>query len=180
MQTNVWGPVGWSFLHCVAHGFPESPREFDVETGLPTGTTAARYKAFFLSLGHVLPCKYCRESYISYVHETPPLTESRASLTRWLWEIHNRVNAKLGVEYDGADFNTVCAKYESFRAKCSDKSLLGCTTPDANRTKKRSRVIITSTSDKRHASAMALVALLILSLVATYITHRFTRTRPTR
>lgn len=178
MQTSVWGPVGWGFLHCIAHGFPELPHEFDVESGLPIGTTAAKYKNFFLSLGHVLPCKYCRESYLSYVQDTPPLTESRASLTRWLWEIHNRVNTKLGVKYDEADFNTVCAKYESFRASCSDPSSLGCTTPDTNGTKKRSRVIITSTSDKCHTSAIALVAILILSLVATYITHKVTKTKP--
>lgn len=178
MQTTVWGPVGWSFLHCVAHGFPESPSDFDVENGLPIGTTAAGYRSFFINLGHVLPCKYCRESYLRYVQESPPATESRGALTRWLWEIHNRVNAKLGAVYDGADLETVNRKYESFRAKCSEKNSLGCTTPEARHTKKRSLVHVVSdaTSVRRK---MLVIVLATLAVVVTCVALEFTR-KPTR
>lgn len=141
MQVAVWGPVGWEFLHTVAHGYPEIPEAFDRENGFPIGTTATNYGKFYVLLGSVLPCKYCRNSYLQYIAESLANTESRSTLTKWLWEIHYKVNGKLGANYDDADFNTVCATYESFRAKCSGSSL-GCTVPDKNKTKKRARVII--------------------------------------
>ena len=25
MQTRVWGPAGWVFLHCIAQNYPQSP-----------------------------------------------------------------------------------------------------------------------------------------------------------
>ena len=137
MQATVWGPVGWKFLHSVAHGFPENPAEFDAENGLPLGTTANNYKQFFVLVGHVLPCRYCRDSYHEYVRFEPPVTASRATLTRWLWDIHNKVNHKLGVVYDGTGYDKVYREYESYRAKCVDPSSLGCTIPEAKHSKKK-------------------------------------------
>ena len=140
MQVAVWGPVGWKFLHSVAHGYPEIPEEFDEEHNLPKGTTAANYTSFFNSLGNVLPCKYCRDSYMKFIKESPIRTESRYSITKWLWEIHNKVNNKLGA--NSSDFNSVCAEYESYRASCSKKSAMGCTVPYMNNTKKKSVVTV--------------------------------------
>lgn len=167
MQAAVWGPVGWTFLHTIAHGFPDAPLEFDMENGLAAGTTANNYKQFFVYVGSVLPCKYCRESYVQYVAEAPPRTESRSTLTKWLWGIHNRVNDKLGSKYKGADFHTVCAKYESFRAKCSDPTSLGCTIPDGKNTRKRARVVIQETGNT--SSARSIVLLSVVALCISYV-----------
>ncbi|CAM9702540.1 unnamed protein product [Ectocarpus sp. 6 AP-2014] len=142
MQAAVWGPVGWKFLHCVAHGFPEDPVAFDATNGKQTGTTAANYTRFFALVGHVLPCRYCRDSYQAYIAETPPATSSRATLTKWLWDIHNKVNTKLDVKYSGAGYDSIYNTYDSYRAKCVDPSSRGCTTPEGHHTRKRATVVV--------------------------------------
>jgi len=83
MDTRFWGPSGWILLHTITFAY------------MPHEKTAMR--EFFQMLPYVLPCKYCRTSLATYM-ETYPLEaalESRGLLTRWLWKIHNEVNAKL-------------------------------------------------------------------------------------
>ena len=61
MMTNVWGPPGWVFLHCITIGYP-------IKIDPKNKEHISRKKHtmnFFNSLGHVLPCKYCRESYLT-------------------------------------------------------------------------------------------------------------------
>lgn len=54
-------------------------------------------RQFFELLPFVLPCKYCRANLAEHYEKLPlePALQSRATLTRWLYEIHNLVNAKL-------------------------------------------------------------------------------------
>ena len=54
------------------------------------------YRNFFKNLGKVLPCKYCRESYDKFYEEEPlyKFLDSRKSLTKWFYNIHNKVNNK--------------------------------------------------------------------------------------
>tara|TARA_X000001036_G_scaffold235030_1_gene219405 strand:+ start:2274 stop:2858 length:585 start_codon:yes stop_codon:yes gene_type:complete len=113
MMTKVWGPPGWFFLHCVSFGFPVSPDEDKKKA----------YKEFFISIGKILPCKYCRASYDDFVKENPPRVSSRDDLVEWLWEIHNKVNEKLGDKYQDASLPEIKERYERYRAKCDkDKS----------------------------------------------------------
>jgi len=130
MMTKVWGPPGWFFLHVVAAGYPVNPNDFDIANELVPGTTAERYRTVFANMGHVLPCKFCRNSYNQYIKELPMTTDvlaSRDALTHWLWDIHNKVNAKLGTK--GKAFGAVRRKYEAYRAKCKKGSQTGCTIP---------------------------------------------------
>jgi hypothetical protein len=55
------------------------------------------YREFFRTLPYILPCKFCRASLTDYyrAHPLEPALESQGTLTRWLYEIHNEVNAKL-------------------------------------------------------------------------------------
>jgi hypothetical protein len=130
MMVSMWGPPGWRFLHSVAHGYPESPSDFDEKNGIPLGTTELNYKNFFTLIGSTLPCGLCRESYVNFIAENPIRASSRADLTKWLWEIHNKVNQKLGREYAKSDFESVYQFYERYRAKCSPSSdAKGCTDP---------------------------------------------------
>jgi hypothetical protein len=46
---------------------------------------------FFYLLAYVLPCKYCRASFSQYLAEEAPV----APYSKWLWRVHNKVNAKL-------------------------------------------------------------------------------------
>jgi hypothetical protein len=91
-------------------------------------------KTTLLNLAHCWPCIYCRESYNMFVTDpTSPtyicdkIFDSRDSLTRWGFLLHQRVNEKLGVDY-GLSYEDIVPIYESFRAKCVDKDK-GCTMP---------------------------------------------------
>lgn len=83
MDTRYWGPSGWRFLHLVSFGY--NPRD---KIGM---------REFLEILPFVLPCKFCRSSLITYYEELPPSSalDSAASLSRWMWKIHGKVNDKL-------------------------------------------------------------------------------------
>lgn len=123
--TKVWGSAGWTFGHSVTFGYPV----------YPTAEDKIRYKNYFLSLGDVLPCRFCRDSYTEFITIGPSaLTDeclnSRDALTKWFYEVHNAVNRKLDVDY-GISYEDMVDRYESFRAKCgvSDPAIKGCVAP---------------------------------------------------
>ena len=132
--TKIWGPSMWKSLHCIAFGYPIEPSEEE----------KTQYKMFFSSLGHVLPCIYCKLSYNEFITGktkegkpienlneniiiTDSIFENRKTLTKWLYELHERVNKKLDVDYK-VSYNDLVLRYEAFRAICSpDKK--GCIMP---------------------------------------------------
>lgn len=86
MDTRFWGPSGWKLLHTITFGYdPKNTK------------TRAAIKTTFEMLPFVLPCKFCRASLTEYMEKHPldPALESKATLTKWLWLIHNEVNKKL-------------------------------------------------------------------------------------
>ena len=134
MQTRVWGPAGWLFLHSIVQNYPWHP----------TQQQKNDYLAFFTQTGNVLPCRYCRESYQEYIKSSNLLTmdtmKNRKTLAVWLFKLHNRINKKLGIKCH-VTFEQVWNKYESFRSKCI-KSIepelvkKGCTDPQTGFRKK--------------------------------------------
>ena len=52
MQTSVWGPILWTFLHIMSFNYPVQPTEED----------KIHYKGFVEHLQYILPCKKCREN----------------------------------------------------------------------------------------------------------------------
>jgi hypothetical protein len=82
MDTRYWGPSGWRLLHLMS--FSSTPNKDDV-------------CCFFNTLAYVLPCKYCRKSFSENILKDP-VTEAE-SIPKWLWRIHNRVNAKLRTQH---------------------------------------------------------------------------------
>ena len=123
LQTKLWGPSLWTGLHSITFGYPLEPTDEDKKN----------YKSFFEQLKYVLPCKYCRDSYTEYIAKEPTkltneVLENRSTLTKWLYDLHNRVNNKLDTEY-GTTYEEVVEKYESFRAKCDPNDKKGCNMP---------------------------------------------------
>lgn len=123
--TKVWGGPAWTFLHSVTFGYPIEPSD----------ETKQQYKQFFVSLGDVLPCKYCRESYRKFITEGVTALmladlSNRETLTHWFYRVHNAVNHKLDVDY-GITYLDVVNRFESFRAKCGshDPTIKGCVSP---------------------------------------------------
>lgn len=111
MDTRFWGPSGWRLLHSISF----SP-EVDI----------AAQREFFTLLAYVLPCKFCRESYSEYITEIPfpaAPTAQRADVAKWLWKIHNCVNAKLHSQGLVASTNPTFA---SVRRVYTDRLAAGC------------------------------------------------------
>jgi len=120
--TSIWGPPCWETFHSFTFGFPINPTEEQKH----------EYLIFFVFFGKVLPCIYCRKSYDEFIKEPDTLLDikvlqSRETLTKWGFRLHNRVNKKLGVDY-GETYEEMCYKYESYRAKCT-KTDKGCLMP---------------------------------------------------
>lgn len=117
LLTKIWGPHFWETLHCASFGYPINPTE-DERT---------HYKNFFTSVGHVLPCIYCRKSYLEFIRTEPTILDdkvmaNRETLTKWVYDMHQRVNKKLEMEYN-ITYDEVVHKYETFRARCDNKKL---------------------------------------------------------
>jgi hypothetical protein len=132
--TKIWGPALWKSLHSITFAYPINP----------TAEDKTHYKNFFLNLGFVMPCKYCRDSYQKFigigfntskeVNLEPSINElndavleNRTTLTKWLYNLHNRVNDKLGVDYK-ISYEDVVTRYEMYRAKCNPTNE-GCMMP---------------------------------------------------
>lgn len=120
--TKIWGPHMWVSLHSICAGYPINPTDRDKQN----------YKMFFEQMGNVLPCKYCRDSYLKFIMEEPTILndvslKDRQSIMKWGYDIHNKVNNKLGVTYN-VSFDDVVKKYETYRAKCTS-TVSGCIMP---------------------------------------------------
>jgi hypothetical protein len=115
MNVNKWGPGGWNFLHSITFNYPLNPTENDKKN----------YSNFFKSIGNMLPCKYCRESYIIYYKYLPidEFLDSREGVTYWFYTIHSLVNQK--IYKNNTTFSDVIKKYENFRASCGTISKNG-------------------------------------------------------
>ena len=137
LMTRLWGPSGWLFLHCISFGYP-----YKID---PKNTEHIEkqndYYRFFYYLGKVLPCKYCRNSYMEYFVKNSPMSKmgTRKDFTKWLYDVHNMVNDKLGVpECEIPKFEDVEKLYQSFRASCkplttlekNNNTVKGCITPE--------------------------------------------------
>lgn len=116
LMTKIWGPGLWEGVHSISFGYPVNPTEEDKRN----------YKQFFTLMGDVLPCGFCRDSYKKFISTgstklTDDVMQSRHTLTKWLFLIHEEVNKKLGVNY-GVSYKDVVKRYNSFRAGCGKKN----------------------------------------------------------
>lgn len=118
VNTLVWGPKAWAFLHAITFRCPEKECDY---------VTRKSIYDLFSSLKELLPCSKCRDHYREYMED--PTTgildmnsshlSNRDSLSRWLVDLHNDVNYRLGKDvipydtiknyYDGDD---VCPSTE--------------------------------------------------------------------
>lgn len=80
MDTRYWGPSGWRLLHLISFKAEELNKN--------------KLYLFFKNLPYVLPCKFCRASLTDY-YLTDPIPATVEEYPKWLYRIHNRVNAKL-------------------------------------------------------------------------------------
>lgn len=92
MNSYLWGPLAWHFLHCITL---TSPKEIKTDI----------YYKLFTSLGNILPCSICQDHYKTHLKKLP-LKEScngRNHLSLWLFNLHNIVNISLSKSIIPAD-----------------------------------------------------------------------------
>ena len=110
--TTVWGPPMWHYLHTMSFNYPVHP----------TAADKRNYRAFMLSLQHVLPCKYCRinlrTNYKNFPLKACHLV-SRDTFSRYVYDLHEIVNKLLG-KTSGLSYCDVRERYEHFRSRCTD------------------------------------------------------------
>jgi len=111
MLTTVWGPSLWHALHTMSFNYPVKP----------TVEQKKEYRAFMLSLVHVLPCKYCREN-LRKNFKKLPLTvadmKDRTTFSKYVYNLHELINTMLKKK-SGLTYCDVRERYEHFRARCT-------------------------------------------------------------
>ena len=133
MMTYIWGPPLWHFLHTMSFNYPVNPSDTDKEN----------YKNYIMSMGKILPCKYCRDNFKDNIKNVPlyknGALKNRENFSKWMFDFHNEVNKQLGKPIH-KNYNEVRDMYETFRARCGNnnnsKKELGCTNP-INKIKKK-------------------------------------------
>ncbi|CAN0062494.1 unnamed protein product [Pylaiella littoralis] len=174
--TSTLGSSGWFSLHCVAAGHPVDPDEYDDIRGNMRGHTKHKYIAYFKSAGHVLPCRFCRESYLVVLTEIPieKYIHSRQNLYEWLFIVHNKVNEKIGDKQE-TSLQAVVDKYKKLRATCSPSSKsLGCTEPAIKNAKMSCRLVIEPVDRfaKRRMVGACVAAAVVVVVIALVVVAR--------
>ena len=88
LSIEVWGPCAWKFLHAITFTYPLQPSQEEIEN----------YKDFFMSVGHVLPCKQCGSHFLEEIRRmnTKQVFQNKDTLSSWLVDVHNKVNERNG------------------------------------------------------------------------------------
>ena len=100
ISPQAWGPKLWKSLHYLAFAYPEQPSAEQQQAAA----------SLLQALAQLLPCEKCRQHYAAYLSQFPPNVESRAAFARYVNELHNKVNARLGKESIAFDPSTPYAK----------------------------------------------------------------------
>lgn len=92
MEPEDWGKQFWFTFHTVAFYYPENPTDEEKESA----------SNFYNSLKLLLPCDTCCEEYEKLINDNPvdEHLESPNDLSKWSYDIHNKVNARLGKKND--------------------------------------------------------------------------------
>ncbi len=79
----------WKLLHTISFAHPDALR-----------AQQHNVVRFLACLRDVLPCVYCRDSYASFLQAMPDVGRviQQGRLARWMFELHSKVNSKLGVK----------------------------------------------------------------------------------
>jgi len=88
-KPETWGSVLWKLMHMITLTYKKNPRLKDKQ----------RMQAFFYSLLNIIPNKVYKEEFEKQLILTPlddNILVCRCNLIKWLVNIHNQVNKKLG------------------------------------------------------------------------------------
>jgi len=154
--VSEWGPAAWKFLHAITFSYPDNPNlseQRDAEN-------------LFSSLKSLLPCEACRNHYVSEISVNPPDTRSRATLSAWLVDLHNRVNLRLGKPI----FSYASAE-SMYSSQCSsDCERSNAATPIVQ----KSKDLRATSAETNGYTVLAIVLVITLIIVYLFRTKRLT------
>lgn len=93
LSTKHWGPGGWHFLFsCIIGAYP-----IKITNSKEHKLIKFHFDQLFKTLGYIMPCVFCRDSYKLFYNELPikPFLKGRIELMFWLYLIRDKVNQKL-------------------------------------------------------------------------------------
>ncbi|KAJ1981027.1 Flavin-linked sulfhydryl oxidase of the mitochondrial IMS [Dimargaris verticillata] len=85
-DSEALGRSTWTFLHTMAAYYPNQP----------TVPQQQGMQIFLRQFAQVYPCGHCASHLRSEMKTDPPRVNSRADLSQWMCETHNKVNDLLG------------------------------------------------------------------------------------
>jgi hypothetical protein len=87
LDSNVWGPHYWFFLHTIAMTYPIRPNT----------VTKKKFYDFIQNIPLLLPIESMSTDFSKLLDNYPvtPYLDSRDSFSRWMHFIHNKINEKL-------------------------------------------------------------------------------------
>ncbi|KAE9550607.1 hypothetical protein FO519_006178 [Halicephalobus sp. NKZ332] len=88
VDKDELGRSTWNLLHTMAAYYPENPREQEKKD----------MKDTIHSMSKTYPCVHCAEDFREDLKQHPPVLDNKDSLSKWMCEMHNRVNVKIGKE----------------------------------------------------------------------------------
>jgi hypothetical protein len=131
INTRVWGPILWQFLHMISFNYPVQPTEQDKKN----------YYNYIENLQNILPCKTCRDNLKNNLKSAGfgmDKLKNRTTFSRFIYDLHNVVNECLGKK-PYLTYEKIRDVYEMFRANCAPavaKVETGCSVP-VNKIKSR-------------------------------------------
>jgi hypothetical protein len=87
LDSKIWGPHYWFVLHTIALTYPIYPNE----------TIKKKYYDFIYNLPIFIPISNMGNSFSELLDLYPvtPYLDSRESLMKWMYFIHNKINVSL-------------------------------------------------------------------------------------
>ena len=89
LNPNIWIPHIWFFLYTVAHTYPDTPN----------AVTKRKYYDFFTNIPIFIPDQDIGKIFTDFLNNYPvtPYLDSRESLIKWMYFIHNKINVSLNL-----------------------------------------------------------------------------------
>ena len=87
LESEVWGPHYWFFLHTISLTYPSRPND----------VTKKKYYELIQNFPIFIPTTTASESFQELLNKYPikPYLDTREAFIKWIYFIHNRVNEKL-------------------------------------------------------------------------------------
>lgn len=112
-DPRIWGTDLWKTLHRFSLAYPKDS---------PSDQHKQKARDFYGSLDYMLPCPWCKVHYGRYFKRTftDETVASREALVKWVYDLHNEVNRRLGKPKSDVTIEDLPRLYNSFPLRYVD------------------------------------------------------------